>query len=104
MIQVSVLYPNQDEARFDMTYYTEIHIPLVKRLTGQACRRVAVQRGLSGPQPKSRPAYIALGHLYFDSVPSFEEAFGPHASKIMADLPNFTNLKPIIQINEVIVE
>ena len=29
MIQVSVLYPNQDDARFDMTYYTEIHMPLV---------------------------------------------------------------------------
>ncbi|MDE2462297.1 MAG: EthD family reductase [Alphaproteobacteria bacterium] len=104
MIQVSVMYPNQDDARFDMAYYTEIHIPLVRKLTGDACRRVSVQRGLGGPQPHSKPTYVALGHLYFDSVPAFEQAFGPHAQQIMADLSNFTNLNPTIQINEVVVE
>ncbi len=104
MIQVSVMYPNQDDARFDMTYYTEIHMPLVRKLTGRACRGVAVQRGLSGPQIHSKPTYVALGHIYFDSVPAFEQAFAPHASQIMADVSNFTNLIPVIQINEVIVE
>ncbi|MBN8777044.1 EthD family reductase, partial [Thiomonas arsenitoxydans] len=39
MIQVSFMYPNQDDARFDMAYYTEIHIPLIRKLTGDACRR-----------------------------------------------------------------
>ena len=104
MIQVSVLYPNRDDARFDMSYYTEIHMPLVQKLTGPACRRVAVQRGLSGGQPGSKPAYVALGHLYFDSLPAFEQAFGPHAKQIMADLANFTNLEPTVQINETVVD
>lgn len=104
MIQVSVMYPNQDDARFDMTYYTEIHIPLVHKLAGEACRRVAVQRGIGGSQPGSKPTYLALGHLYFDSIPAFECAFGPHVEQIMADLSNFTNLTPTVQINEVVVE
>lgn len=104
MIQVSVMYPYQDDARFDMDYYTGVHMPLVRKLTGQACRGVAVQRGLSGPQPHSKPTYVALGHLYFDSVPAFEQAFAPHAAQIMADIPNFTNLTPAIQINEVILD
>ena len=104
MIQVSVLYPNGQDARFDMTYYTEIHMPLVRRLTGAACRRVAVQQGLAGGQPGSTPPFIAMGHLYFDSLPAFEQAFGPHAPEIMNDLPNFTNIQPTIQISNVIAE
>ncbi len=104
MIQVSVLYPNQSDAKFDMSYYTERHMPMVQRLVGDACRRIAVQRGLSGSQPDSRPTYLALGHLYFDSIEVFKETFEPHAAQIMADLPNFTNLKPTIQINEVVMD
>lgn len=30
----------------------------------------------------------------------FELTFGPNAPKIMADLPNFTNIEPTIQISE----
>lgn len=102
MIQVSVLYQQTDGAEFDMTYYAEIHMPLVRRLTGDACRGVAVQKGLAGGAPGSPPPFIALGHLFFDSVQSFEQAFNPHARKIMADLPNFTNTRPTIQISEVV--
>ena len=103
MIQISVMYPDQADARFDMTYYTEIHLPLVQRLTGAACRKVAAQLGVAGGQPGSRPTYVAMGHLYFDSVQDFEKAFGPHAKEILGDLPNFTNLQPTIQISDVVV-
>jgi uncharacterized protein (TIGR02118 family) len=40
--------------------------------------------------------------MYFDSVKAFGEAFGPNAEKIMGDLPNFTNIEPVIQISEVV--
>ena len=103
MIQISVFYPQADGAKFDMTYYTDVHMPLVQRLTGDACRSVAVQKGLAGGAPGSPPPYIASGHLFFDSVQSFEQAFGPHAKEIMGDLPNFTNIEPTIQISEVVV-
>jgi hypothetical protein len=34
---------------------------------------------------------------------SFQNSFGPNAAEIMGDLPNFTNIKPLLQISEVIV-
>jgi uncharacterized protein (TIGR02118 family) len=43
----------------------------------------------------------ALGHLLFDSVEAFQAGFGPHAQEIMADIPNYTNVEPAIQISEV---
>jgi uncharacterized protein (TIGR02118 family) len=42
-----------------------------------------------------------MGHLYFDSVESFQTAFGPHAKEILADVPNYTDVKPSMQISEV---
>jgi uncharacterized protein (TIGR02118 family) len=101
MIKLSVFYPNRDGSKFDMDYYCESHIPMVQHKLGAACKSVAVEHGLAGATPQSRPAYVAMGHLYFDSLAAFEAAFGPHAQAIMADIPNYTDIEPVIQISEV---
>jgi uncharacterized protein (TIGR02118 family) len=51
--------------------------------------------------PGSQPTYAAMGHLWFESTDSFQAAFGPHAATIMADIPNYSNVQPVIQISEV---
>jgi uncharacterized protein (TIGR02118 family) len=101
MIKVSVLYPNNEGSKFDMGYYCNTHIPMVKEKLGQTCKGASVEQGLSGATPGSRPAFIAMGHLYFDSAAAFQAAFGPHAAAIMADIPNYTDIQPMIQISEV---
>jgi uncharacterized protein (TIGR02118 family) len=101
MIKVSVLYPHKDGASFDMDYYLSSHIPMVRQKFGAACKGVAVEQGLAGGAPGTKPAYTALAHLLFDSVESFQAAFGPHAATIMADIPNYTSIQPVIQISEV---
>ena len=84
-----------------MAYYCDKHIPMVKEKLGAACKSVAVEQGMAGGQPGSPPTYIAMGHLYFDSVEAFQAAFGPHAKEIMGDIPNYTRIQPSIQISEV---
>ena len=101
MIKVSVFYPKTAESTFDMAYYLEQHIPMVRAKLGPACKRAAVEEGLAGAAPGSPPAYAALGHLYFDSVESFQSSFGPHAEAIMGDIPNYTTVEPTIQLSEV---
>jgi uncharacterized protein (TIGR02118 family) len=101
MIKVTVLYPNGADTRFDMAYYTAKHMPMVKQKCGPACKSIAAEQGINAGAPGSKPNYIALGHLTFDSVESFEKSFGPHAAEIMADIPNYTNSKPTIQISEI---
>jgi uncharacterized protein (TIGR02118 family) len=101
MIKVSVFYPHQPNAKFDMAYYCDQHFPLVRRLLGSAVKNVAVEQGLSGATPGSAPLYVTLGHMYFDSIPAFVEAWTPHAAQIIADIPNYTNLQPQIQISEI---
>eukprot|EP00596_Hydrurales_sp_CCMP1899_P008011 CAMPEP_0119042862 /NCGR_PEP_ID=MMETSP1177-20130426/16218_1 /TAXON_ID=2985 /ORGANISM="Ochromonas sp, Strain CCMP1899" /LENGTH=37 /DNA_ID= /DNA_START= /DNA_END= /DNA_ORIENTATION= len=33
---------------------------------------------------------------------AFDKAFGPHSDVIMADIPKYTESKPIIQISEIV--
>jgi uncharacterized protein (TIGR02118 family) len=101
MIKVSVLYPNGDGTTFDIAYYSEKHMPMVKDLCGDACKGIAVDQGLGGAEPGSPPAYVAIGHLLFESVDEFQAAFAPHAEQIMGDIVNYTNAAPTVQISEV---
>ena len=101
MIKVSVLYPYTANARFDMDYYLNRHVPMVRDKLGAACTGAIVEQGVSGGAPGSSPPYLVIGHLMFDSVGSFQSAFAPHASAIMADIPNYTPIQPVLQISEV---
>jgi len=42
-------------------------------------------------------------HIFCDSVEAFQNGFGPHAQEIMADIANYTDLSPVVQISEVVV-
>ena len=103
MFKVSVLYPNQADARFDHAYYRDRHMPLVKARMGAACLFYTVDKGLAGGSPGEAPTYVAMCHIYADSVESFQAGFGPHAKEILADIPNYTDLAPVLQISEVVV-
>jgi uncharacterized protein (TIGR02118 family) len=103
MIKVSVMYPNKPGARFDHTYYRDKHMPLVKEKMGASCRSYTVDKGIGGGTPGSPATYVGMCHIFCDSVESFSAGFGPHAKEIMADIPNYTDLTPVIQISEVVV-
>ena len=101
MIKVSVIYPNDEGSTFDMDYYLDKHIPLCQQLLGAALLKAEVDEGLTGAAPDSRPPFVAAVHLYFESTTAFYDAFGPNASAILKDIPNYTSVKPLTQIAKV---
>jgi len=101
MIRVSVMYPNKQGSHFDIAYYCTKHIPMLRQLLGAALVRVDVEEGISGATPDSPAAFLAIGHLSFESVEAFQKAFAPHASQVRGDVPNYTNSPPSIQISNV---
>jgi uncharacterized protein (TIGR02118 family) len=103
MIDVSILYPNDAGCSFDFDYYSTSHMPMVKEKMAGACSHFSIEKGLGGGVPGTPPSYVAMGHLFFESVDAFLAAFGPHAGAIAADIPNYTNVKPVVQISEVLV-
>ena len=102
MIKVSVMYPNKPGARFDHAYYRDKHMPLVKARWAQL-QALHGGQGLAGGAPGAPATYVGMCHIFCDSVESFQAGFGPHAQEIMADIPNYTDLQPVMQISEVVV-
>src|ERR1700759_853280 len=103
MIKVSVMYPNTPGAKFDHAYYKDKHMPLVKARMGEACKFYTVDKGVAGGAPDAPATYVAMCHIFCDSVEAFQKGFGPHAKEIMADIPNYTDLAPVIQISDGVV-
>ena len=99
-IRVSVMYPNSDGVRFDMDYYVTKHMPMVAEKCGPALHGYTVDQGIGGAPPGAPAPFVAVGHLTFESVPAFEQAFGPHLGEIMGDIPNYTDAAPQLQISE----
>ena len=103
MVKVSVLYPQREGARFDHAYYRDKHMPLVKERLGNVCLYYTVDKGLNGGAPDAPAPYIGMCHIYCESIDAFQAGFGPHVKEILGDIPNYTDLKPVMQISEVVV-
>jgi uncharacterized protein (TIGR02118 family) len=101
VIKVSLFYSNEAGKKFDMDYYFNKHMPMARQRLGTACKCVDAERGQSGILPGTPAIYIVMCHLYFESIEAFQTAFGQHAQAIMADMVNYTNIQPTIQISEV---
>ena len=105
MTKISILYPHKDGARFDFDYYVQTHMPLsIKLLSAHpGFKSVSVERGMTGATPGSPLAFVAMCHFEFGSAEDFMAAFMPHAALLQGDMPRYTDIEPIIQINEILI-
>jgi uncharacterized protein (TIGR02118 family) len=101
MINVAVQYPRTEGARFDMDYYCNKHIPLVAERCGDALKGATILEGLSGGMGGNPPANVASVNLVFESVDAFAAAMGPHMAEIMGDIPNYTDITPVLEISTI---
>ena len=102
MIKVTIMYPNGEGNTFDMDYYAGRHMPMVAELMGEAMKGFAIDKGIAGRTPEDAIPYLAIGYLYFDSLEAYGQAFGPVAEQILNDIPNYTNIQPVVQVSEVL--
>jgi uncharacterized protein (TIGR02118 family) len=103
MVRVSVYYTGGEGKRFDLDYYTNKHMKLVRdRLGSFGCLRTEVDKGIAGGAPGAPAPYVAVGHVYFDSLDGFQKGMGQHGKEILGDVPNYTNIQPQIQISEIV--
>lgn len=101
MIKISVLYPAGDGKTFNWDYYLNKHVPLVKSALGDSVKLITIDKGISGREPGTPATYVAMFHMYFERLSAYQTAFAPHAQKVVADIPNYTNIQPVIQVSEV---
>ena len=85
-----------------MDYFLQCHLPLVDQAWGSALLKKEIDAGLCGPGPGTRPTYVAVAHLYFHSIQSFQAALGPQHKALEKEATNFTDIKPVIQVSNVV--
>ena len=100
-ISVSVIYPNSEGARFDMDYYVNSHLKMVKdSWYDLGMKSITIHKGISAPKPGTPPPFLVIGIMEFDSIEDFYAAGKSNGKEMAADLANFTNIEPVVQINE----
>jgi len=101
MVRVSIFYPSKPGSRFDVDYYLETHMPLAIGLLGAAVKAVSVEIGIVGGLPETLPPFTAICVFTCDSIEAFTSAFLPNADVLQGDIPNYTDIAPVIQMSEI---
>lgn len=94
MIRLSVFYPSSEGATFDHDYYRTKHVPLCTSTWGLA--GAEIDKGVDGPN-------VAAVHFKFESLEALQAAMGaPGTADILADVANYTDIAPVLQISEIV--
>ena len=101
MATLSVVYPREAGARFDYDYYQNKHLPLAAKLWanagltgGEALLGKAAVDGSDAP-------FFAIGMNHYEPADALKAAVtGEHAEEVIGDIRNFTDVQPIIQVNQ----
>lgn len=103
MIKFTVLYPSQPDGRFDFEYYTTKHVELFRSAFAAAgIENIVVERGVSGAMPGAPAPFVCLCQSTVRDPQKFGELLAKHAPELMADTANFTNIRPTLQLGEVL--
>ena len=101
MVKITILYPHKPGSHFDVEYYLNTHMPMAARLLGSAIKAISVEIGRSGATPESEPPFAAICGFTCETVQAFTDAFLPVAGQLQGDIPNYTNIEPVIQISDI---
>ena len=99
---ITVLYPAKDNDAFDFDFYVRRHVPLIKDILGNSLHRVEVRRGATANDGSSAPTYTCVISIWIADWPAYEKAIAARASELIAEVPLFTKVMPLIQTDEVI--
>ena len=103
MIRVSVMYPNKPGAKFDWAYYLNKHIVAAsQKLSPFGMVRGEVDKGIGTARPDAPAPYLVMAHMYFNNIGDVQKGLSAHGGELMADIPNFTDIQPQVQISEIL--
>ena len=101
MISFTVLYPYGADKKFDWDYYLAHHMEGLKKLLGGRLLHYHLEKGLSGVESGTPPAFFAILHVLVKGMEDVE-VIGAALPQLVQDIPNYTDVEPIIQISEAI--
>ena len=100
----SNLFPKTSDSHFDMDYYLSKHVPMTKAKLQSLGFPVEaeVDEGIGSITPGEPAPYAAIGYLLFEKMEDLQNGLATYGAEIMADILNFTNVQPQIQIGNIV--
>ncbi len=96
-MSLNVIYPNQEGARFDTSYYRSTHIPLAMKVMKAAS--VILIEGV--PLGSAAAPYAMIAHFQFASSEAVQAALAnPAMAEVRADVATFTDIKPTVMLGK----
>lgn len=102
LIKVSIMYPYGEGKTFDMAYYETKHMPMVAAFLGSNLVKYTIEKGVASGIPDTPLPFMAIGTFYVRSLIDYQRAIAPNREAIRSDIPNYTNIRPVILVSEVV--
>jgi uncharacterized protein (TIGR02118 family) len=101
MVKISGNYRWFEGAHFDHAYYQTEHMRLTRELLRPlGLLRLESDRTLSA-QPPAAGQIIATSHACFATLAAAQAALQQAGAALLADLPNYTSIRPELHLSEV---
>jgi uncharacterized protein (TIGR02118 family) len=101
MIRITGFYRWEDGASFNHEYYDKEHMRITKdALSPLGLMRLESDRFLAG-KPRVAGEIIAATNAYFPSLEVAQKAMAAAGAVLLADVPNYTSLKPELRFSVV---
>jgi uncharacterized protein (TIGR02118 family) len=100
---LTVTYPNSEGSHFDQDYYVEKHLALCAELFAAHGFRGSVVKFGQGKSPGQAGLNHASVDLLFDSQEQMQAGLAAGGKQIVADVANYTNIKPQMSFAEVLL-
>jgi uncharacterized protein (TIGR02118 family) len=99
MVKVSVFYKNAAGAKFNADYFLSVHMPLAVRLLAAGIKSATAEIGTRGTADGDAPPFAAIANFTSESADDFMNAFMEVGARLQADIPNYTDIEPLIQVS-----
>jgi uncharacterized protein (TIGR02118 family) len=100
VIRITALYPNTPGSRFDADYYLDKHSRYaIQLLSPHGLRSIRTTTGTASLDG-SPPPFWTISEMIFDSRGAFDAAMAECGATLFADLPNYTDSTPVMQLSE----
>lgn len=102
-VTVTILYPTEPNATYDLEYYKNFHMPLMqKHWTKYGLKRWSISKFLRNTDGSSVP-YVFYGVIELESAEKLKAAFADAAWEEMAnDVKRYTSVRPIMLVGELV--
>jgi uncharacterized protein (TIGR02118 family) len=101
LAKVTGIYRWAEGAHFDHDYYATAHARLTTELLGPlGLLRFESDRTVSASAPQPG-AVVATSNAYFASISEAHAALASAGGALAADLPKYTNIRPVLHFSEV---